>query len=164
MQQKHRAVARVREFNRFYMPKLDLLGNRYLGSECSAAEARILFEIYQQDGCTASHITRTMNLDKGYLSRVLKAHEKKGYLTKRVSAGDSRCFTLHLTALGREVTEEFIRRSDQQIGAILDALDEDECRRLMAALDEITALLTACTAAGPGSAAPKGVFHEDRTL
>lgn len=151
MKEKQRAVDRVREFNRFYMPKLELLGNRYLGTEGSAAEARVLFELYTQDGCNAAHIARTLHLDKGYLSRILKAHEKRGYLTKRVSAEDSRSFSLHLTALGRACTEDFIRRSNQQIGAILETLNEDECRRLVEALDTVTALLASCDAAGQGA-------------
>ena len=40
-------VEKIRAFNRFYMPSMNLLGNRYLGSEYSVTEARIFFEIYE---------------------------------------------------------------------------------------------------------------------
>ena len=33
MSEKEKAVQRIREFNRFYMPLLRLLDNHYLGSE-----------------------------------------------------------------------------------------------------------------------------------
>ncbi|SER93831.1 MarR family transcriptional regulator [Streptococcus gallolyticus] len=67
----------IRAFNRMYMPSMNLLGNHYLGSEYSVTEARIFFEIYENEGCTATHIAQEMNIDKSYLSRILKNHEKK---------------------------------------------------------------------------------------
>ena len=41
------SVEKVRAFNRFYMPSMNLLGNHYLGSEYSITEARVFFEIMQ---------------------------------------------------------------------------------------------------------------------
>lgn len=40
----------IRAFNRMYMPFMNLLGNHYLGSEYSVTEARIFFEIYENEG------------------------------------------------------------------------------------------------------------------
>lgn len=73
----------IRAFNRMYMPSMNLLGNHYLGSEYSVTEARIFFEIYENEGCTATHIAQEMNIDKSYLSRILKNHEKKGYIYRQ---------------------------------------------------------------------------------
>lgn len=67
----------IRAFNRMYMPSMNLLGNHYLGSEYSVTEARIFFEIYENEGCTATHIAQEMNIDKSYLSRILKNLIKK---------------------------------------------------------------------------------------
>ena len=78
MSEKEKAVQRIREFNRFYMPLLRLLDNHYLGSEYTPTEARVLFEIYENDGCNAAFIAKVMNIDKSYLSRIIRAHEKKG--------------------------------------------------------------------------------------
>ena len=38
-------IAKIRAFNRFYMPSMNLLGEHYLGSEYSVTEARVFFEI-----------------------------------------------------------------------------------------------------------------------
>lgn len=73
---KKEIVYKIREFNRNYMPVFDLLGNKYLGSEYSATEARVLFEIFENDGCNAAYIAEKMNIDKSYLSRIIKNHEK----------------------------------------------------------------------------------------
>lgn len=73
---------KVREFNRFYLPAMGLLGIHYLGSEYSSTEARVLYEIHECEGCNAAHITAAMNIDKSYLSKILSCHEKNGYLKK----------------------------------------------------------------------------------
>lgn len=145
---KERAVYRIREFNQFYLPALDLLGNHYLGSEYSATEARVLFEVYKTDGCNAAHIVKTMNIDKSYLSRIIKNHEINGYLSRTLSKQDSRSFDIHLTASGRERTKDFIQRSNLQIGEIIAPLQETECIRLIDALNIVTDILKECKNTG----------------
>ena len=126
-------VERVRAFNRFYMPSMRLLGNHYLGSEYSAAEARVFFEIYENEGCNAAHIAETMNIDKSYLSRILNAHERNGFVR--------RSYALSLTDSGKAKAEEFIRKSNGEIGSLLQGLSEEERSQLAEALDTITELL-----------------------
>lgn len=141
MQIKEKTVHRMREFNRFYMSKMRLLDNHYLGSEYSPTEARVLFEVYENDGCNAAYIAKTMNIDKSYLSRIIKAHEKSGYLIRSVSQKDSRSFDLHLTEAGVQRAEDFIRKSNQQIECIIRTLHEEEYINLMEALNTITDIL-----------------------
>lgn len=76
----NKTIAKIRAFNRFYMPSMNLLGDHYLGSEYSVTEARVFFEIYENEGCNAAHIAQLMNIDKSYLSRIIKKHEKSGYI------------------------------------------------------------------------------------
>lgn len=144
------AVSRIREFTRFYMPMFELLGNHYLGSAHSATEARVLFELYEHDGCSAACIARAMNLDKSYLSRIIKGFEQSGFLIRTASKTDSRSFALHLTEPGTVLTEDLIQRSNRQIGDVLGPLEPDACRALIGALDVITGILKTC---GPRTAA-----------
>lgn len=146
---KNKTVSEIRAFNRFYMPTLNLLGNNYLGSEYSAAEARVFFEIYENDGCNAAHIAKTMNLDKSYLSRILKRHEKDGYLTKTPSEKDSRAFSLHLTEKGLAKAGELIEKSNRQIGEIIEKLDDTDCKQLTEALQAVTVILKKCSGGTP---------------
>lgn len=147
MIEKERAVQRIRQFNRFYMPLLRLLDNHYLGSEYTPAEARVLFEIHENDGCNAAFIAKAMNIDKSYLSRVIRIHEKKGYLTRSVSATDSRTYHLHLTELGLMRTKDFIKKSNQQISDMIQSLRQEECAELIEALNTATAILENCNKA-----------------
>ncbi|MBQ7980148.1 MAG: winged helix-turn-helix transcriptional regulator, partial [Oscillospiraceae bacterium] len=142
---KKKTVLKIREFNRFYMPMLNLLGNHYLGSEYSAAEARVFFEIYENDGCTAAHIAKKMNIDKSYLSRIIKSHEKNGYIAKSVSAKDSRAFELHLTEKGLKRTEDFIEKSNRQVSEIIEPFNAEDCIRLTEALSAVTEILGKCS-------------------
>lgn len=138
---REETIDRIRKFNRFYLPEFDLLGNSYLGSEYSATEARVLFEVYTNDGCTAASIAKAMNIDKSYLSRIVRSHENKGFLCRSVSAADRRAYELHLTDSGREATREFIRKSDEQVGAKIQSLTDADCKRLIFALDTVTEIL-----------------------
>ncbi|MDO4304436.1 MAG: hypothetical protein Q4D94_11015 [Bacillota bacterium] len=85
-----------------------------------------------------------MNIDKSYLSRIIKAHEKSGYLIRGVSQKDSRSFDLHLTEAGVQRAEDFIRKSNQQIESIIRTLHEEEYISLMEALNIVTDILKDC--------------------
>ena len=138
---KETTIDRIRRFNRFYLPAFDLLGNSYLGSEYSATEARVLFEVFTNDGCNAATIAKIMNIDKSYLSRVICAHVKKGYLYRITSKSDSRAYELHLTQEGEKRVKDFINKSNEQISKKIQKLSMRDCERLEKAFDTITELL-----------------------
>lgn len=139
--QNSKLISKVREFNRLYMPTMKLLGNHYLGSEYSVTEARVFFEIYENEGCNAAHIAETMNIDKSYLSKIISSHEKSGYIIKKPSSTDKRALNLYLTDKGRERALEFIRNSDNEIGNILNHLSVGEQKQMYAALEIVMSLL-----------------------
>lgn len=135
-------IAKIRTFNRFYMPSMNLLGDHYLGSEYSVTEARVFFEIYENEGCNAAHIAQLMNIDKSYLSRIIKKHEKCGYIYKERSADDSRSYHLFLTDAGKTRAEDFIRKSNEEIGKVINGLSSEEKHQLTKALETVTRLLS----------------------
>lgn len=135
-------VQRIRAFNRFYMPAMNLLGVHYLGSEYSATEARVIFEIYEEEGCNAAHIAQKMKIDKSYLSRIINGYVKKGYIERKPSEQDRRCQCLYLTESGKERTEDFIRKSNADIRRVIGDLTPEEEDELREALDLITNILS----------------------
>lgn len=132
---------KIREFNRFYLPHMNLLGNHYLGSEYPVTEARVFFEIYQKEGCNAAYITRQMNIDKSYLSRILRKHEKDGYIRRKQSPEDARSYELYLTEQGKSRAEAFIQRSNEEIESKLNPLNREEQKQLINALELAMQLL-----------------------
>lgn len=135
-------ITKIRTFNRFYMPSMNLLGDHYLGSEYSITEARVFFEIYENEGCNAAHVAQLMNIDKSYLSRIIKRHEKSGYIHRERSAGDSRSYHLFLTDTGKIRAEDFIRKSNEEIGKVINSLSSEEEHQLTEALETVTRLLS----------------------
>src|SRR5438874_13544920 len=87
----------VRSFNRFYTQQIGLLDKGYLKSPFSLAEMRVLYELAQRDLLTATELSRALDLDPGYLSRILLSFEKRGLLRRKASAGDARQAHLSLT-------------------------------------------------------------------
>ena len=71
-------IGAVRGFNRFYTRQIGVLRKNYLDSPYSLGEMRVLYELAQGKELTASDIGRALDLDAGYLSRVLRNFEKRG--------------------------------------------------------------------------------------
>jgi DNA-binding MarR family transcriptional regulator/N-acetylglutamate synthase-like GNAT family acetyltransferase len=134
-------VAAVRRFNRFYTQNLGVLRSGWLDSVFSLAEARVLYEIKQRDGVTASDIARDLGLDAGYLSRILGGFHKNGLIRKDVSPDDGRRSLLSMTARGRKAFDPLERRAERQIGALLGRLTTSEQDHLIAAMHAIETII-----------------------
>lgn len=134
-------VASLRAFNRFYTRHMGLLDEGLLHSEFSLTESRVLYELAQRDGLTASDLIRDLGLDAGYLSRILKRFEKHGLLAKRPSPADARQSLLSLTPAGREAFAPLDSASRQEIGAMLATLPSGDRDRLLAATETVSCIL-----------------------
>ena len=135
-------VAAVRQFSRFYTRQLGILREGLLASPFSLAEARVLYELAQRQGLTATELGRDLDLDAGYLSRILKGFEAKGLLARTPSDADGRQNILALTDAGQAAFAPLDQKSRQQVGQLLQQLPESGQRRLVAALQTVETLLT----------------------
>jgi len=131
----------VRRFNRFYTRQIGVLRRNYLGTPYSLGEMRVLYEMTQKPSPTASDIARALDLDAGYLSRVLRNFEKRGLISRRTSEKDARQSHLSLTARGRKLFAPVEIRSQQDVANMLEKLSEAEQARLVTAMATIEALL-----------------------
>ena len=138
-------TAAVRRFNRFYTRQIGVLRKNYLDSPYSLGEMRVLYEIAHRGARTATDIMRALDLDAGYLSRVLRNFEKCGLITRKTSAQDARRSELALTARGAKTFAPFERRSQQQAGAMLGKLKPAQQATLVGAMGTIETLLTGQT-------------------
>ena len=131
----------MRRFNRFYTQNLGVLQDGWLDSPFSLTEARVLYEIRQRGRTTASEIARDLDLDAGYLSRILRRFHKDGLIGKDVSSDDGRQSFLSMTARGRKAFAPLETRSERQVGALLGRLTVPERDRLVAAMQAIETMM-----------------------
>jgi DNA-binding MarR family transcriptional regulator/GNAT superfamily N-acetyltransferase len=148
-----RCIAAVRRFNRFYTRQIGVLRKTYLDSPYSLGEARLLYEIGRGGPLTASDIGRALDLDAGYLSRVLRNFEKRGLIRRTRSANDARQSELVLSARGRKSFAPLERRSQHTTAAMLGELSPGDQARLIAAMNTIETLLGGAAQTTPQAAA-----------
>ncbi len=139
----HEGVALFRRFNRFYTKQIGLLTQGLLKTRFPLIQARVLYELAQQDRTTASALVGKLNIDPGYLSRILSIFEKEGLLRKNRSASDSRQRILKLTTQGKKSFAELDERSRSVAEEMLRDLAEEDRHQLLHAMQTIEAVLDA---------------------
>jgi DNA-binding MarR family transcriptional regulator/GNAT superfamily N-acetyltransferase len=139
-------IEAVRAFNRLYTQRAGVL-DPYLGGELSLTEVRVLYELFHRDRPTASELARELALDAGYLSRILRRFENRGWLRRTTSASDARQSHLQLTAAGRRAFEPMQQQSRDEAAALLAPLAAPERRTLVDAMATMRRLLEPAPAA-----------------
>jgi DNA-binding MarR family transcriptional regulator/GNAT superfamily N-acetyltransferase len=134
-------VAAVRAFNRFYTSRIGVLGEGFLRTPHSLTEARVLYELGDREVAEVADLRRELDIDAGYLSRLLSRLEEQSLVARERSADDSRRQRVRLTEGGHDAFAELDRRSAAEIGALLDGLGEERQRRLVAAMRVIADVL-----------------------
>jgi len=135
-------VAQVRRFNRIVTQRVGALNDRFLSRDRSLGEARVLWEIGARERDVRSLRTQ-LDLDSGYLSRLLRSLEATGLVTVGAKASDRRVRIASLTAAGTNERAVLDRRADELAGEVLEPLGAAQRARLVAAMAEVERLLTA---------------------
>ncbi|MGE0563644.1 MAG: GNAT family N-acetyltransferase [Pseudolabrys sp.] len=133
-------VAAVRHFNRFYTQAIGVLHEGWLDSRFSLAEARVLYELSRLGTATATDLAATLGLDAGYLSRILRAFQKQGLISRKAAPHDKRVSHISLTARGHKAYAPLEAKTKSDIAAMLAKLPEIDQSRLIAAMKEIERL------------------------
>lgn len=130
-------VPAIRHFNRFYTRQIGLLREGWLHSQFSLSEVRVLYEIAQRQRPMAADLAKDLELDPGYLSRMLRGFQVRGLLQKSRSHADARQRLLELTQKGAAVFAALDARQTKEIGDMLRDITEPEQRRLVASMQAI---------------------------
>ena len=131
----------IRGFNRFYTRVLGLLRPDLAGSAFGLTEARVLFELAHRDDLAVSDLRRDLDLDAGYLSRILSGFTASGLVAREKSAADGRRQVVRLTAEGRQAFDELDRLQAGAIDTLLAPLDDGQRNQLVGAMGQIRRML-----------------------
>lgn len=146
----------VRAFNRFYTRHIGMLTAKLGGSEFPLPEARVLWELAHHAPTTAVALSNSLQLDAGYMSRLLRGLKNRGLLTEQTNPDDRRQTLLKLSAAGRRAFAPLDRGSQAEAEALLASLSTPQRDALVGAMSRIQGLLA------PGDAAAAVELRESR--
>jgi DNA-binding MarR family transcriptional regulator/GNAT superfamily N-acetyltransferase len=135
-------VAQVRRFNRVVTQRVGALDDRYLARDRPLGAARVLWEI-GDEGCDVRSLRSRLDVDSGYLSRLLRSLEAERLVTVGPNADDKRVRTARLTPAGAVERAVLDRRSDELARSFLEPLSGAQRVRLVSAMADVERLLTA---------------------
>ncbi len=138
-------ILAIRQFNRFYTKHLGLLHRRLMESSYSLVEARILYEVANNGETTASAIREELEIDQGYLSRILKRFEGNGLIRKEQSPDDARSAHIFLTAKGAGEALMMAEKSGEDIAEKLQGTSPKDIAKMVRAMHIIENTLGNCT-------------------
>jgi DNA-binding MarR family transcriptional regulator/GNAT superfamily N-acetyltransferase len=134
-------VAAVREFTRFYTNIIGLLREGLLNTPYSLTEARVIFELATGGPADATGLRRTLDIDAGYVSRVLARLEAGRIISRRRSPADGRRQEIGLTEQGTAAFAMLDSRSSSQVSDLLSRLSSSDRRRLTGAMATVRGIL-----------------------
>ena len=135
-------VEGVRRFNRTVTQRIGVLNDAYLSRNRPLGQARVLWEIGETGG-EVRGLRERLDLDSGYLSRLLRALEADGLVEVETDPSDARVRKARLTASGRAERAYLNQASDDLAAEILAPLNAKQRERLVTAMADVERLLTA---------------------
>jgi len=136
------SIQAIRRFNRLVTQRIGVLQASYLGQGRPLGEARLLFEIGEA-GADIRALRTRLDLDSGYVSRILRTLEGQGLVTVEKSPQDGRLRIVRLTPAGVDEVRAYDASSDKVARSLIAPLDEGQRARLVAAMAEVERLLRA---------------------
>ena len=135
-------VRSVRTFNRTVTQRIGALQDEYLACGRPLGASRLLWEIGEGTSDVRSLRAR-LDLDSGYVSRLLRSLEDEGLVAGDPDPADKRVRRVRLTRAGERAHDVLDRRSDDLARSVLAGLRPVDRTRLVDAMDLVTRLLTA---------------------
>jgi DNA-binding MarR family transcriptional regulator/GNAT superfamily N-acetyltransferase len=133
-------VKAVRAFNRFYTQRIGVL-KRYLDTDFTLTEVRVLYELAHRPPLAARELVRDLELDAGYLSRILRRFDQAGWIAREPAPHDGRQQLLRLTEAGYATFAPLQQKSRDDTAALLATVPPKARPKLIGALQTVHELL-----------------------
>jgi len=135
-------IEQVRSFNRTVTQRIGVLQDEYLARGRPLGASRVLWEVGRAP-VDVRALRARLDLDSGYLSRLLRSLEADGLVVVEPDAADRRVRTVRLTDAGRAERAVLDRESDALAESLLAPLGDGQRERLVEAMAVVERLLTA---------------------
>lgn len=135
-------IGLVRRFNRTVTQRIGVLHEDYLARSRPLGASRVLWEI-GDGGADVRAIRARLDLDSGYLSRLVRRLEAERLVQVQPARDDHRVRVVRLTQAGRIERLDLDRRSDELARSLLAPLNDRQQTQLAEAMATVERLLTA---------------------
>ncbi|WP_129691561.1 bifunctional helix-turn-helix transcriptional regulator/GNAT family N-acetyltransferase [Gottfriedia acidiceleris] len=135
-------IEKIRKFNRHYANVLGKIDQEIYNHPFPLTEARIITEINENHGCTATDIIEKLGIDRGYLSRIIQRFDDENIITKIQSPEDKRQYTLHLTAKGNEIYNKLVNDANIGVESMIQSLSTPEVKELVKSMETIESIFS----------------------
>ncbi|MFF2877611.1 GNAT family N-acetyltransferase [Gottfriedia sp. NPDC057991] len=135
-------VEKIRKFNRHYANVLGKIDQGIYNHPFPLTEARIITEINENHGCTATDIIEKLGIDRGYLSRIIQRFDDENIITKIQSPEDKRQYTLHLTVKGNEIYNRLVNDANIGVESMIQSLSTTEVKELVKSMETIESIFS----------------------
>ena len=137
---KTREIQQVRSFNRTVAEAIGAIDDHFLGRGRPMGESRLLWET-GPEGADLRTLRERLDLDSGYLSRVLDSLERQGLVAVQPRPDDRRVRRVCLTDAGLRERAELDTLSDAVASRVLEPLNDRRRASLLSAMAEVERLL-----------------------
>src|SRR3954462_458904 len=135
------ATEQVRSFNRTVTQRIGALQDEYLARGRPLGASRVLWEVGETP-VDVRALRARLDLDSGYLSRLLRAPEADGLVAVETGATARRVRTVRLTKAGRAERAVLDRESDALAASLLAPLGDAQRERLAGGVGGVRGLPT----------------------
>ncbi|MGG0175101.1 bifunctional helix-turn-helix transcriptional regulator/GNAT family N-acetyltransferase [Gottfriedia acidiceleris] len=135
-------VEKIRKFNRHYANVLGKIDQEIYNHPFPLTEARIITEINENHGCTATDIIEKLGIDRGYLSRIIQRFDDENIISKIQSPEDKRQYTLHITAKGNEIYNKLVNDANIGVESMIQSLSTPEVKELVKSMETIESIFS----------------------
>jgi DNA-binding MarR family transcriptional regulator/GNAT superfamily N-acetyltransferase len=134
-------IGRVRSFHRTLTQRIGALNEEYLTRSRPLGASRVLWEI-DEGGTEVRGLRARLDLDAGYLSRLLRRLEAEHLVYVEPAPEDKRTRVVRLTPSGRGERRELDKRSNELALSMLDPLSQRQRSTLVEAMATVERLIT----------------------
>ncbi|MFB7140219.1 GNAT family N-acetyltransferase [Gottfriedia sp. NPDC056225] len=135
-------IEKIRKFNRHYANVLGKIDQEIYNHPFPLTEARIITEINENSGCTASDIIGKLGIDRGYLSRITQRFEDENIIEKIQSPEDKRQYSLHLTNKGKDIYCKLVEDANIGVEKMIKSFSHDQIKELVLSMETIESIFS----------------------
>jgi DNA-binding MarR family transcriptional regulator len=114
---------------------------RFRGERVTDYQIKVVMLLFHHGDAKPGFISRTMNIQKGSLSGVLKSLRSSGLVERRQIDGNDRSYFVSLTERGKDFVEHHLLECQRDINRLFEDIKEDEKRAVTTGLQILTRYL-----------------------